>query len=241
MDAPQEKQYAMTTVLVKFIDDNGEAIGASEVAAAEAADIAPAYALLTAAVGGTPVNTKPVTEQATTARADLLAVLPALLGPLRSIATKTHDTALLAHATLSARQLDKMKPEELRDVSRDLFAAADARAAALAPYGLSKAVLAQMRGLHTAFAGTVRSTASLIDQRSEGNQSAEDLLADLMQQVYELDKPMEVFRFLNRPLYDAYKRARRVGSSGGKGSKGKGSKGKGKGGDQGPAGSPPQA
>jgi hypothetical protein len=33
--------------------------------------------------------------------------------------------------------------------------------------------------------------------------------------VYELDKPMEVFRFLNPTLYAGYKRARRVGSTGG--------------------------
>ena len=230
MDADQEKQYAMTTVLVKFIDDNTPAIGASAVAAAEAADIAPAYAALTKAVGGTPVNTKPVTEQATTARTALLAALPALLGPLRSIATKAGDATLLAHATLNARQLDKMKPEELRDVSRDLFAAADARATELAPYGLGKPVLAQLRALHTAFAGTVGTTASLIDQRSGGNASATDLLRALMQQVYELDKPMDVFRFLNRPLYAAYKRARRVGKVA---SRSKGAKNK--------PGTPPQA
>ncbi len=215
MDAREDNQYAMTTVLVKFIADNAEAIKASAVAAAEAADIAPAYALVMAAVGAAPLNTKPTTEQATTARAVLLAALPALLGPLRSVATKTADTGLLARATLSKAQLRKMKPEELRDVSKALFDAADTHATGLAPYALSKPVLAQLRGLHTTFASTVRGTSSLIDQRSQGNQSASDLLHALMQQVYELDKPMDVFRFLNQPLYDGYKRARRVGSLGG--------------------------
>lgn len=231
MDARQEKQYAMTTVLVQFIADNAAAIGASAVAAAEAADIAPAYALVKAAVGTAPLSTKPSTAQATTARTALLAALPALLGPLRSVATKAADTTLLAHATLSAAQLQKMQPEELRDVSKSLFNAADARVKDLAPYALTAPVLAQLRALHTAFAATVRSTAILIDQRSGGNQSATDLLQALLQQVYELDKPMEVFRFLNQPLYDAYKTARRVGKTGG---------GKGKGG-QGTAGAPPKA
>ena len=114
----------MTTVLVKFIVDNAAAIGASEVAAAEAADVAPAYERLTAAVGAAPLSI--ATQQATDARAALLAVLPAPLGPLRSIATKTADTALLSRATLSATQLRKMKPEELRDVATALFDDADA-------------------------------------------------------------------------------------------------------------------
>ncbi len=215
MDAREEKQYAMTTVLVKFIADNTPAIGASTVAATEADDIAPAYARLTAAVGTAPLSTLTSTAQALTARTSLLAALPALLGPLRSVATKAQDTTLLAHATLSAGQLRSMKPEELRDVSRDLFDAADARVKDLAPYALTAPVLARLRALHTAFAGTVRGTASLIDQRSQGNQSASDLLRDLMQQVYELDKPMEVFRFLDPALHKAYKRARRVGKTGG--------------------------
>ena len=53
----------MTTVLVKFIVDNAAAIGASEVAAAEAADVAPAYERLTAAVGAAPLSI--ATQQAT--------------------------------------------------------------------------------------------------------------------------------------------------------------------------------
>jgi len=217
MDAQQEKQYAMTTVLVKFIADNPAGLAASDVATAEAADIAPAYERLTAAVGQAPLNTKAVTGQAATAQAALAAALPALLGPLRSIATKTGDAPLLAHATLSASQLSKMKPEELRDVSKNLFDAADAHAPALAPYGLTAPVLARLRALHTAFVPTVRGTASLIDQRAGSNQSADELLRDLMQQVYELDKPMEVFRFLAPDLYAGYKRARRVGKAGGQG------------------------
>ncbi|WP_035557470.1 hypothetical protein [Hymenobacter sp. IS2118] len=214
MDAREDKQYAMTTVLVAFIAENAAAIGASEVAAAEAADIAPAYQRLTTAVGAAPLNTKPTTEQATTARAALLGALPALLGPLRSIATKTADTALLARATLSKGQLRKMKPEELRDVSKALFDAADAQAAALLPYALTAPVLAQLRALHAAFAATVRSTSVLIDQRSQGNETTSELLRALMQQVYELDKPMEVFRLLNPALFGGYQRARRVGSAG---------------------------
>lgn len=214
MDASEDKQYAMVTVLDKFITDNAKAIGASAVAAAEAADIAPAYQRLMAAVGTAPISTLAGTKQAAELRTDLLDVLPALLGPLRSIATKTADMVLLARATLSATQLRAMKPEELRDVSKSLFEDADGHAAALVPYALTGPVLAQLRSKQAAFATTVRGTSVLIDQRSQGNESASTLLLDLMQQVYELDKPMQVFRLLNKPLYNAYKKARRVGSVG---------------------------
>jgi hypothetical protein len=214
MNDREEKQYAMTTVLVQFLADNQAAIAASQVAAAEAADVAPAYALLTKAVGAAPLSTVAGTQQATDLRAELLRVLPALLGPLRSIATKTNDADLLARATLSSRQLYKLKPEPLRDVSAALFKNAAEHAAALVPYGLDAAVLAQLQGKHTAFAGTVRGTSSLIDQRSQANDTAVDLLAALMQQVYELDKPMEAFRVLNPALHNGYKKARRVGSTG---------------------------
>ena len=166
-------------------------------------------------MGAAPLSTIATTQQAGTARTELLAVLPALLGPLRSIATKTRDTALLSRATLGSAQLRKMKPEELRDVVAALFADADGHAKALAPYALTKPVLDQLRARQTVFATTVRGTSALIDQRSQGNQSTSDLLRVLMQQVYELDKPMEVFRVLNPALHSAYKRARRVGSTGG--------------------------
>ena len=102
-------------------------------------------------------------------------------------------------------------------MAKFLFDDADAHVKALTPYALTAPVLAQLHVQRMAFAATVRSTSTLIDQRSEGNQSASDVLLEVMQQVYELDKPMEVFRVLNPTLYSGYKRARRVGSTGGKG------------------------
>lgn len=215
MNDREEKQYAMTTVLVKFVADQAAAIGTSEVAATEAADLAPAYERLTAAVGAGALSTTAGTQQAADLRLDLLQVLPALLGPLRAIATKTNDADLLARATLSSSQLRKLKPEALRDVTASLFKSAADHAAALMPYAITKPVLAQLQGRQTAFAATVRGTSARIDQRSQGNDTAVDLLRALMQQVYELDKPMEVFRLLNPTLHSAYKKARRVGSTGG--------------------------
>ncbi len=217
MNDERDNQYAMGTLTAQFITDNRAAIKVSKVADAEAADVLTAYAALAALVGQVPISTLLNTRQGKTARQDLLKVLPVIQGPLRSIATKMKDTDLLARATLSSRQLRRMKPEELRDVSAALFDAADAQASKLADYGLDADARAALRTKHQSFADTVRTTQGLIDKRSTGNQSIEDLLTEMMQQIYELDKPMDVFRFLNKPLYDGYKKARFVGKrSGGK-------------------------
>lgn len=215
MDDRRDLQYAMTTVLVKFIADHLAAIKVSPVAEAEAADVQAAYNALKARVGTAPLSTLLNTTTSKEARRVLLQLLPVVQGPLRSLATKAKNTDLLARATLSSRQLRAMKPEELRDVSAALFDAADAQLPALANYALTAPVLAQLRAKHQEFAGTVRTTGGLIDQRSTANQTVDDLLTALMQQVYELDKPMEVFRLLNEELHAGYKKARRVGRNGG--------------------------
>jgi len=211
MDNEQDNQYKMTTVLTKFITGKRTRIAASEVADAEAGDVLTSYATLSARVGTTPISTLLNTQNALGSRKELLKLLPVIQGPLRSIATKTKNTKLLAQATLSSRQLRKMKPEELRDVSAALFDAADDNLAALKGYALTAPILSQLRGKQKDFADTVRTTSSLIDDRSTANKSVSDLLDELMLQVYELDKPMEVFRFLDKELYDGYKKARRIG------------------------------
>ncbi len=215
MDDRRDLQYAMTTVLVKFIADHLPAVKASAVAETEAADVQAAYNALRLRVGTAPLSTLLNTKTAKEARRVLLKLLPVVQGPLRSLATKARNADLLARATLSSRQLRAMKPEELRDVSAALFDAADAQLPALANYALTAPVLAQLRARQQEFAGTVRTTGGLIDQRSTANQTVDDLLTALMQQVYELDKPMEVFRFLNEELYTGYKKARRVGGRSG--------------------------
>ncbi|MDO7874623.1 hypothetical protein Q5H93_07755 [Hymenobacter sp. ASUV-10] len=215
MDNEKENQYAMTTVLAKFITDNRPAIKASKVADADAGDVLTAYEAVKNAVGQAPLSTRENTKKAKDSRRELLKLLPVVLGPLRSIATKTNDPDLLARATLNSRQFYKMKPEELRDVSKALLEAAANYQKELADYALTPEALATLNTKHGEFAGTVRRTSSLIDTRSTANQTTDDLLDELMQQVYELDKPMDVFRLLNKELYTGYKKARRVGSMGG--------------------------
>lgn len=215
MDAEQENQYRMATELVAFLKKRGAELAPSAVAQQEAADVLAAYGPLSQAVGAAPLSTKENTQGAGDARRDLLRLLPAVQGPLQSIASKAKDAKLLARATLSRTQLKEFRPAELRDVAANLLDDANAHAGALAGYGLGAPVLAQFAQAHADFAATVGTTQGLIDERKGAGDDANQLLRALMQQVYELDKPMEAFRVLNLALYRDYKQTRRVGKSGG--------------------------
>ncbi len=65
------------------------------------------------------------------------------------------------------------------------------------------------------FAATVGTTKVLQNDNVGTYRSTGALLRDFMQQCYELDDAMEIFRVLGEPLYNAYRLARKVGKSGG--------------------------
>lgn len=215
MDSKQANQYRMGTELVAFLQKRAAELAPSAVAQQEAADVLAAYEPLRQAVGTAPLATQASTNQATTARRRLLKLLPAVQGPLQSIASKATDTRLLARATLTARQLRRFRPAELRDVAANLLADATTHAPELAAYGLGAPVLTQLAAAHTAFASTVGTTQSLIDERKGAGNTVADRLRAFLQQVYELDKPLEVFRLLDPALFRDYRQVRRVGTAGG--------------------------
>jgi len=222
MDNTQLNQYRMVGAVDKLLGNRAGDLAPSPVAEREAADVRAAYAALGKVMGGTPSATQDVTQGAGTQRLNLEKILPALTGPLQSHARKTNDTALLAAATLRVRQFTKLRPPQLRNVVTTLLGHATTHAAALAPYGFTAAVRTRFDEVLAAFSATVGATQDLIDQRQGANASADELLAELMQQLYELDEPMEIFRLLNPDLHRSYRLARRIGKSGGrsKGNKG---------------------
>ena len=203
-----------------LLGERAAALAPSTVAVQEAADVRAAYAALGRKLGGTTSTTQEVTETAGTQRAELERLLPALTGPLQSHARKTNNTDLLAAATLRSKQLEKMRPPQLRDLVGALLDHATTHAAALAPYGFTAAVRTRFDAALATFAGTVGATQGLLDKRQATNATAEELLRELLQQLYELDQPMEIFRALDPDLHRAYRLARRVGKSGGSRSKG---------------------
>lgn len=228
MDSDQLDQYRMAGAVDQLLAERADELTPSAVAVQEAADVRAAYALLSQKMGDAPVATKDVTENAGTQQTALETLLPALTGPLQSHARKTGNAELLAAATLRSKQLEKLRPPQLRDLVAALLKHATAHAEALQAYGFSAAVRQKFDAALAAFSATVGATQGLIDKRQLAGLTADQLLAELMQQLYELDDPMDVFVALNPDLHQAYQLARRVGRSRGR-SKRKGGEGSGEG------------
>lgn len=224
MDKEQQNQYRMAGLTTSFLTEHAARLTPSPMAVQEAADVQTAYTALQASLGKGIISTKENTETATTAQATALRLLPALLGPLRSHARKTHDAELLARATISAKQLDKLRPAPLRDVLTHLLDDATTYKTELTKYGFTSTVKDLLGTAIGAFATTVGTTKGLLNTSTGTHASTDDLLLAFMQQCYELDDAMEIFRALDADLYRDYQKARRVGKSGGGAGKAAGKK-----------------
>ena len=215
MDKEQENQYRMAGLTATFLATHATRLAPSPVAVAEAADVHTAYATLQGSLGLGVTSTKTTTATAETARATALRLVPALLGPLRSVARKTNNTALLARATISAKQLGKLRPAPLRDVLTHLLEEATTYQKELLPYGFTEAVKTPLTTAIAAFGGTVGSTKGLLNTATGTHDTIDAQLKNVMQQCYELDDAMEIFEVLDPDLLRDYRQARRVGKSGG--------------------------
>jgi hypothetical protein len=218
MDKEQLNQYRMGETLDQFLAKRD--LAASPAAVAEAADVVKAFGLLKDSVGQGTTSTKENTAGATTAETKLLNVLPALLGSLRSVARKMpldhkDRPALLARATISAKQLEKLRPGPLRDVVQHLLEDATTYQTDLLKYGYAAPVHTIITTAFKDFADTVGTTRTLQKDSQSTHRSTDELLQDFMKQCYELDDPMEIFRVLDNDLFKAYRAARKVGKSGG--------------------------
>jgi hypothetical protein len=223
MDDRQLNQYRIGETLDQFLAQHG--LSASEAAVAEAADVRKAFGLLQDSVGQGTSSTKENTQDAGAAERQLLRVLPALLGSLRAVARKmplTDDDrpALLARATISAKQFDKLRPAPLRDVVKHLLQDATTYKTELKRYGYAEAVHTVVTTAYDNFAATVGTTRTLQQGSQSTHRSTDNLLRDLLKQCYELADALEIFRVLDNDLYRDYRAARKVGKSGGKKNKG---------------------
>ena len=223
MEQFKEDQLAMCGRVVAYLAENADALGVSEVAADQAAEVTTAYEKVAGTRGGTAKRTQKLTEDAQRAKDTLLDLLPALLGPLSRVATRLGDDDLTASATLSARQLRKLRPLAfMAVVGAVLGSAARANVAPeLAKQGLTPKTLKPLADALAAFRAAQPGTRKTIDERVLSGAALEDLVNHLMDEVRTLDEDMKAFKLLDRPLYDGYQQMRKIISSGGGSSKGK--------------------
>jgi hypothetical protein len=223
MNQDREDQLVMTGRVADYVTENAARIAVSEVAAEQATDVAALYGKVAGARGGTAKRTKKLTEGATTAKATLLELLPALLGPLSRVATRLHDDDLQAAVTLSNKQLRKLRPLAfIGVVGAVLKSAARADVAPeLAKQGLTATALAPLGEALEAFRVAQPAPRKSIDARVLSGAALEDLLAELLVEVRTLDEDMKAFKLLDRELYAGYLQARKILNSGGGGGEAK--------------------
>ena len=221
MDQFKEDQLVMCGRVVDYLADNEGRVANSPMAAEQMAEVSTQYAKVDGARGGTAKRTKKLTEAAIAAQKELLDLLPALLGPLKRVATRLDDADLLASATLSGKQLRKLRPLAFMGVvGAVLGSAARADVAAeLAKQGLTPKALTPLADALAAFRTALPATRKTIDERVLSGAALEDLVDELMVEVRTLDEDMQAFKLLDRKLYTGYTQARKIINSGGGGGK----------------------
>lgn len=219
MEQYKEDQLVMCGRVVAYAAENADAIGASEVAAEQAADVTTLYNKVAGTRGGTAKRTQKLTEAAQTAKANLLDLIPALLGPLGRVATRLGDDDLKASATLSGKQLRKLRPLAFVAVVGSVLASAARADVAkeLAKQGLTAKTLKPLADALEAFRTAQPAVRKTIDERVLSGAAQEDLLRDLIDELQTLDEDMKAFKLIDQPIYDGYVQMRKVIDSGGGG------------------------
>jgi hypothetical protein len=223
MKQGKEDQLVMSGRVADYVTENKAGIAVSEVAAGQAADVAALYGKVAGARGGTAKRTKSLTEAAATAKATLLDLLPALLGPLSRVAARLGDDGLQAAVTLSNKQLRKLRPLAFVGVVGAVLKSATRADVApeLAKQGLTAQALAPLAKALADFQTAQPATRKSIDERVLSGAALEDLLAELLVEIRTLDEDMKAFKLLNRDLYAGYLQARKILNSGGGGGEAK--------------------
>ncbi|SHK46141.1 hypothetical protein [Hymenobacter psychrotolerans] len=219
MDKDREDQLVMCGQVVEYLTENKDALAVSEAAAEQADEVTAHYAQVDGARAGTARRTKNLTEDAKTAKKTLLELLPALLGPLSRIATRLQDNDLLASATLSGKQLRKLRPLAFAAVVEAVLASAARPEVVpeLAKQGLTAKALQPLRDALAAFKTAQPATRKTINERVVAGAALEELVDALMDEVRQLDADMKAFKLLDRSLYNGYTQARKLVTTGGRG------------------------
>lgn len=221
MERYKEDQLAMCGRVADYLAKHEADLAASEVAAQQAADVQAFYAQVAQARSGTARRTEELTAAAQAAQQTIYELLPALLGPLKRVAVRLGNADLQAAVTLGGKQLRKLRPVPFASVVGAIMASA-ARpdvAPELAKQGLTAKALQPLTDALATFRTAQPAVRQTINERAVSGAALEDLLADLMDELRDLDEDMKAFKLLDRPLFDGYTQVRKIISAGGGGGK----------------------
>lgn len=213
----EEDQLASVSRTVDFLIENAAEVAVSEAAAEQSVTVQTCYAKISGARGGAVKTTKRLTKEAKTAHALVLDLIPGLLGPMRRVATDLDDNDLLASVTLSNKQLRKLRPLAFIGVVGSVLssAAREDVAKGLAKHALTATAIKPLVDAHQAFVKAQPAPRKTIDERLLAGATLSDLLADMMDELRDLDEAMKAFKLINRPIYDGYVQMRKIINTGG--------------------------
>ena len=221
MRQEKEDQLVTSSRVVDFLSENQGELEVNEAAKEQMAVVQGIYLKVSGAHGVAAKATKPLTKAGKAAKAVVLDLMPALLGPLAMVAEKLEDNDLLASVTLSSRQLRKLRPLAFLGVVNTVLSLADRDDVkpGLAKRGLNATTLKPLHDAVTAYEKAQPAPRKAIDSRTLASATLESLVDGLMDELRRLDQEMKAFKLLNRPLYDGYVQMRKIINSGGGGGK----------------------
>jgi hypothetical protein len=139
----------------------------------------------------------------------------AIAGDLHALASKNKDMDLQAKSRFELSDMVRLSDTVIAPRCRDIHTLAVANAAALAPYGVTPAVIAALdtaindyTGLLTAPRQAVVGRKEVTGNLAEDEDSADSLLKD------ELDQAMRKFKLSNAPFHREYMSARSISDLG---------------------------
>ena len=213
----QEDRLVTAGRVVDYLAENQPDLADNEAVSDQVAAVTAAYAKMSGAHGQAIKTTKPLTKEGRAAKAQVIDLLPALLGPMGRVAETLNDNDLLASVTLSGKQLRKLRPLAFLAVTNAMLGLATRPdvATGIARYGLKATTLQPLHAAVAALQQAMPAPRKAIDTRVLAVGNLENLMADLMDALRDLDQDMKVFKLLDRALYDGYLQMRKIINSGG--------------------------
>lgn len=155
------------------------------------------------------VNPTGITDEKNNVKTDLINKAFVIAAACCSYAAATSKPELFSKCNLTKSDFIHYKEAELIGVCTNIFTDANANVAALAPYGVTAAILTSFQTNITAFSGVTRNPVTAIAKRTTATAEIARLLPEIIQLVEtRLDKDMVALSLTQPAFYDTYSNVR---------------------------------
>jgi len=143
-------------------------------------------------------------------KADLILKLCDLARRITAYAKIAGNPVLLAEVNYTEAKLDKERDANLRDIAQIVYARGNNNLVALAPYGVTPAILSTFKTAIDVYTTAQPKTALARKDRKTLNMQMQTSLKDLYSQLDKLDSLVGLVKNTQPQFYNGYREARRV-------------------------------